>query len=65
MYVWYATNEYNFEKLENPPDYEPTRCSQCGRVIRLSEESYSLKKGGYWCAECTDADLPGIFGPTG
>jgi hypothetical protein len=25
MYVWHGTNEYNFEKLENPPDYEP-RC---------------------------------------
>ena len=24
-YVWSATNEYNFVRLENPPAYEPTR----------------------------------------
>ncbi len=24
MYVYYGTNEYNFEVLENPPEYEPT-----------------------------------------
>jgi len=24
-YVHYGTNEYNFEKLENPPSYEPTK----------------------------------------
>ena len=33
MYVWYGTNEHNFEKLENPPAYEPTHCGGCGRVI--------------------------------
>jgi len=31
MYVYYGTNEYNFEKLENPPDYEPTKCQVWGR----------------------------------
>lgn len=25
IYVWYGTNEYNFEKLENPPAYESTK----------------------------------------
>src|SRR3990172_1895602 len=24
IYVWYGTNEYNFEKLKNPPSFEPT-----------------------------------------
>src|SRR3989344_5424360 len=24
MYVWYGMNEYNFEKLSNPPAFEPT-----------------------------------------
>ena len=29
--VGYGTaNEYNFEKLPNPPAYEPTRCDGCG-----------------------------------
>ena len=43
MYVYYGTNEYNFEKLENPPEYEPTRCAQCASVIVLSEGGYSSK----------------------
>lgn len=53
MYVWYGTNEYNFEKLRNPPKYEPTRCRTCGRVIVLGEEAYSYGKDGYSCEECT------------
>ena len=47
MYVHYGTNEYNFEKLENPPAYTPTRCSACGVVIVLSEDAYSLSGDGY------------------
>jgi len=53
MYVWYGTNEYNFEKLENPPEYEPTRCAKCDRIIVLSEESFSMKGGKYCCSQCT------------
>lgn len=52
MYVWYGTNEYNFEKLENPPAYEPTRCRTCGKIIVLSEGGYSLDSEGYCCARC-------------
>jgi len=29
MYVYYGTNEYNFEKLAKPPKYDPTRCAGC------------------------------------
>jgi formylmethanofuran dehydrogenase subunit E len=57
MYVYYGTNEYNFEKLENPPAYEPTRCSQCGGIIVLSQDGYSIKEGRYWCEECTDRKM--------
>jgi hypothetical protein len=53
MYVWYGTNEYNFEKLENPPAYEPTKCAECGRVIVLGEEGFSVKGGEYSCQQCT------------
>lgn len=60
MYVHYGTNEYNFEKLENPPDYEPTRCAKCNSIIRLGEEAYSMKGGKYFCTECTDIDLDQI-----
>jgi hypothetical protein len=52
MFVYYGTNEYNFEKLENPPAYEPTHCGRCGRVIVLSEESFSTGPKGYRCADC-------------
>ena len=58
MYVWYGTNEYNFVKLENPPQYEPTRCTKCGQVIKLAEESHTLKGGSYFCERCTMAQLP-------
>lgn len=53
MYVYYGTNEYNFEKLANPPSYEPTKCAVCGEVIVLSAESYSISRGEYRCAACT------------
>jgi hypothetical protein len=63
MYVDCGTNEYNFEKLENPPDYEPTKCDKCGKIIVLSEGGYSQRAGQYWCSECTDSKFPkGIFG---
>lgn len=61
MVVWYGTNEYNFNKLPNPPSYEPTKCSRCGAVIVLSEDAYSIRPGGrareYWCEECTSDDM--------
>jgi hypothetical protein len=52
MYVYYGTNDYNFEKLENPPPYVPTLCGQCGTVIRLGEESYMMSGDGYFCERC-------------
>jgi hypothetical protein len=45
-------------KLENPPQYEPTRCTKCGQVIKLAEESHTLKGGSYFCERCTMAQLP-------
>jgi len=55
MYVWFGTNEYNFEKLENPPTYKPTTCAQCGKVIVLGEDGYSIDGSKYFCWDCTDA----------
>jgi ribosomal protein S27AE len=57
MYVWYGTNSYNFVKLENPPSYAPTRCTQCGAVIRLAEDAYTMTGKRYYCARC--APVPG------
>ena len=51
-YVWYGTNEYNFEVLENPPSYDPTKCSKCGKVISLGEDPYTQKGNEYWCENC-------------
>lgn len=59
MYVWYGTNEHNFEKLEEPPEYEPTQCSKCGGIIRLAEGGYSRRGGDYFCSECSG--LTGIL----
>ena len=61
MYVYYGTNEYNFEKLENPPTYEPTKCARCGKVIVMGEEGYSTKGEEYFCHKCTDQDFPKLF----
>lgn len=52
MYVWYATNDYNFEKLADPPAYEPTHCIDCKRVIRLGEDGYMQGSDGYRCEPC-------------
>jgi hypothetical protein len=57
MYVWYGTNEYNFEKLANPPSYEPTCCARCGRVIRLAFEGHSYGPEGHLCDRCTNAEF--------
>lgn len=56
MYVWYGTNEYNFEKLENPSKYEPTKCAGCGIVIRLGEDGYSTSGRKYFCEACTNSE---------
>jgi hypothetical protein len=60
MYVYYGTNEYNFEKLENPPDYEPTKCAKCNAVIILGEDAYSMHGENYFCEKCTDFSWTGL-----
>jgi len=52
MYVWYGTNEYNFEKLPNPPAFKPTYCSKCGKRIVLPDGGYSVLCGVYRCEDC-------------
>ncbi len=60
MYVWYATNEYNFEKLENPPSYKPTRCAICGRRISLGTDGYTRSGDDYWCETCANRKLGNV-----
>lgn len=52
IYVWYGTNEYNFEKLDNPPAYEPTKCSDCEKIIRLGTDGYCVLGSDVWCMRC-------------
>lgn len=57
MYAWYGTNEYNFEKLQNPPSYEPTHCSKCDVIIKLGEDGYTQSGDKYWCEECAAKEM--------
>lgn len=57
IYVYYGTNEYNFVKLENPPEYPATLCSTCGERLDLGEGGYSLRGGEYYCMTCTTTSL--------
>ncbi len=53
IYVWNGTNEYNFEKLLDPPSYEPTHCAHCGTVINLAEGGYTISPdGSHSCDDC-------------
>lgn len=56
MYVWYGLNEYNFEKLPNPPAIEPTYCSNCNERIILPDGGYSVLRGKYTCDRCFSFD---------
>ena len=62
MYAYFGTNEYNFEKLENPPDYEPTKCHKCGVVISLAEDAYARSSDGYLCDKCMAIAHPDLYG---
>jgi transposase len=61
MYVWYGTNEYNFEKLENPPTFEPTLCSECGKVIHMGTGGFSQLGEKYTCGKCSEKEMRKIF----
>lgn len=58
MYVWYGTNEYNFEKLENPPEFNPTHCAHCEKIIRLGTDGYMISGKSYICASCMVREHP-------
>ena len=62
LYVYYGTNEYNVDRLPNPPAYRPTRCSRCRAVIVLSADGYSMTGREYRCERCTAAEMDDLFG---
>ena len=57
IYVYYGTNEYNFEVLADPPAFEPTKCAACGKVIDLGAGGYSISSAGYRCGRCMNKDM--------
>lgn len=61
-YVDYGTNEYNFEKLKNPPNYEPTKCHKCGAVIVRADGGYSQSSEGFMCYDCMVKEHPDLYG---
>ena len=52
--MYYGTNEYNFEKLLNPPTFEPTHCANCGKVISLGYDGYMQSGKDYFCQRCAN-----------
>ena len=54
IYVYYGTNEYNFEKLPNPPTFAPTHCASCGKVISLGYDGYMQSGKDYYCQPCAN-----------
>jgi hypothetical protein len=54
VYVWYGTNEYNFEKLENPPKFRRTHCVGCDKILCLPDGGYATLKDVYVCDDCMD-----------
>jgi hypothetical protein len=61
IYVWYGTNEYNFEKLKSPPSYKPTKCVKCRKVINLGTDGFSYSKSGYTCMTCASKDFGNLL----
>ena len=61
MYVWYGTNEYNFEVLENPPAFKPTKCSKCETIIHLGTDGYTQSGDEYWCEGCGEKEMAEIW----
>lgn len=57
MVVWYGTNEHNFEKMPDPPSFEPTHCSKCGVVIKLGTDGFAQSGDEYWCENCAAKEM--------
>lgn len=52
IYVWYGTNQFNFEKLKIIPAYTSKKCIKCQRIIHLAVEPYTVLEGKYTCFHC-------------
>ena len=61
LFVYFGTNEYNFDILKDPPKFETTLCSKCNRKINLTEDFYTTYKGEHICEKCKP--IPGFTHP--
>lgn len=54
MFVGQATSWHNFidNKLENPPDFEPSFCFTCDKNIKLNAEGFVMAGREKMCYEC-------------
>jgi hypothetical protein len=58
MVAWYGTNEFNFEKMPDPPRYKPAKCSRCRQTIVLSQGGYARLGEKYLCGNCYNVGWP-------
>lgn len=61
MVAHYGTNQYNFEKLANPPGYAPTKCARCDAAIVMADGGHSHGAEGYLCPKCTAKEFRGFL----
>ncbi len=38
-------------KCRTRRSYEPTKCSRCGVIIKLTTDGYTMTGDEYWCAK--------------
>lgn len=57
MVAWYEVNNFNFQadiERANPPDFTPSNCVKCSRLMKLGAESHAYTPtGGYICDACS------------
>ncbi len=61
LYVYFGTNEYNFEKLKDIPEFEYERCAECGGIVKQGEEGFSGDGTNVWCEKCTRKRMETYF----
>lgn len=54
-YVHQGTSSFNFkdDTWADPPSFEPTRCAQCNKSIKLGSEAHAYGPNGLQCVNCT------------
>ncbi|VDC06978.1 unnamed protein product [Peniophora sp. CBMAI 1063] len=54
-YVWFGTNQFNFETLPHPPAFPHKFCDTCHKPVKQNTMDYSRSRnGGVTCGPCVD-----------